>query len=71
MTRQRVLSIRSGATTADMLIKPQVQHGKLIPIVAIVQPSQPPALSSTTSPSPKHTACLPARLITPYKISHP
>lgn len=60
---RHILSIKSGATAADMLIKPQVQHGKLIPIVAIVQPSQPPALPSAI-PHPPNTlpACLQQRL---------
>lgn len=52
---QRALSIISGAGAANTIIKPQLQYGELIPIVATVQPPHP-----STLPPPSHTAWLPA-----------
>lgn len=45
-------SSAAAAAAADMLIKPQVQRGELIPIVATVQPPPP------TLPLPRSPACL-------------
>lgn len=45
--KQRIINV---ATNADMLIKPQVQHGELIPIVANVQPPPPPTPAAPPPP---------------------